>query len=512
MISIIKGKRDRQAAALANQKKRSARLLLSVLLALALWQAGTMLFSRYMGLGSFLVAPPAAVFGRLLALLTELSFWHRLWFSFFRILIGFFSALILAALLATAASRFSLLETLLWPYITVVKTTPVASFVILCLIWIGSANLSAVISFLMVLPIVYSNMLEGIRSTDLQLLEMADVFGAGWSRRILYIYLPQLKPYLISACSVSLGMTWKSGIAAEVIGIPGGSIGEMLYEAKIYLNARDLFAWTAIIILLSAAFEKLFMAVLQKSYRRLETMESNKSSGDVNAAAAMAAVSGTEMADCTEDLCQDCPNDHSTGPPEGAMPDILISGLHKTYTDKQVLRDYSAVFPAGQCTCIMGDSGVGKTTLFRILMGLTDADAGSISGVEGLKPSAVFQENRLCESLNAVANVRFACGNAVTGKRIRSQLTALGLENSMYQPVRELSGGMRRRVAIVRAIAAGGDILYLDEPLKGLDEQNKETVVAYIRNHANGRTILMVTHNADEVERMGGRLQVMQGV
>lgn len=124
----------------------------------------------------------------------------------------------------------------------------------------------------MVLPIVYANMLEGIRQTDQKLLEMAKLLRVGAGRRLLYIYLPQLRPYLITACSVALGLSWKAGIAAEVIGIPDGSIGERLYEAKVYLNSADLFAWTVVIIAVSIAFEKLFLWLLRAGYRRLEQM------------------------------------------------------------------------------------------------------------------------------------------------------------------------------------------------------------------------------------------------
>ncbi|MDD2497182.1 MAG: ABC transporter permease subunit, partial [Desulfitobacteriaceae bacterium] len=121
-----------------------------------------------------------------------------------------------------------------------------------------------------VLPIVYTNMLQGIKSTDTKLLEMAELFRVGWFKKMKYIYLPELKPYLISACSVSIGLSWKAGIAAEVIGIPDGSIGEKLYEAKVYLSSGDLFAWTAVIIVVSIAFEKLSLYLLKWVFLRLE--------------------------------------------------------------------------------------------------------------------------------------------------------------------------------------------------------------------------------------------------
>ena len=187
-----------------------------------------------------------------------------------RIASGFLLALAAGSLLAIIAGRYSFAEMILWPFIATIKSVPVASFIILCLIWLSSKNLSVFISFLIVLPIIYQNTLQGIKSTDKKLLEMAAVFRIGLFRRLKYIHIPNIKPYLISACSVSIGMSWKAGIAAEVIGIPDGSIGKRLYEAKIYLNSGDLFAWTTVIVAISIAFEKLFLFLLKKAYVLLE--------------------------------------------------------------------------------------------------------------------------------------------------------------------------------------------------------------------------------------------------
>ena len=135
---------------------------------------------------------------------------------------------------------------------------------IFCLIWIPSRNLSVFISFLMVLPVIYTNILEGIRQTDRQILEMAKVFQVSMGRQIRYIYVSQILPYFVSACRLSLGMCWKAGVAAEVIGVPKGSIGEKLYNAKIYLETPDLFAWTIVIIVISFVFEKCFLWLVRK--------------------------------------------------------------------------------------------------------------------------------------------------------------------------------------------------------------------------------------------------------
>lgn len=233
---------------------------------LVLWQAAAMALSQRL-----LLVSPIQVAVRLGSLLLEGSFWRTVLYSFLRIEAGFLLGLFAGAVLAAAAARFSLLEILIWPFMTAVKSVPVASFIILSLIWLGASGLSVFISFLMVLPIVYFNVLEGMKSTDRKLLEMAEVFAIPWGRRMRYLYLPQVKPFLLSACRTALGISWKAGIAAEVIGIPDGSIGERLYEAKIYLDTADLFAWTLVIVLLSALFEKLFLWGMKKGFARLES-------------------------------------------------------------------------------------------------------------------------------------------------------------------------------------------------------------------------------------------------
>ena len=208
---------------------------------------------------------PVSVIKRLTELIVMGDFWKSVVFSFVRIILGFSLALILGTVLAALSSAFFAVEMLMEPLIMVIKATPVASFIILCLIWIPSRNLSVFISFLMVFPVVYTNILEGIRQTDKQLLEMADSFGAGVGKKLQFIYLSQVMPYAVTACKLGLGLCWKAGIAAEVIGIPAGSIGEKLYKAKVYLETPDLFAWTIVIIAVSVGFEKIFMFALRRS-------------------------------------------------------------------------------------------------------------------------------------------------------------------------------------------------------------------------------------------------------
>lgn len=187
------------------------------------------------------------------------------------------------------------------------------------------------------------------------------------------------------------------------------------------------------------------------------------------------------------------------------MSDIILSDITKSFDDKTVLNGVSFTFPAGSTTCIKGPSGCGKTTLLRIIAGLEQKDGGTISGVPE-KISYVFQEDRLCEDFSAVSNITAVTGWTLSKEKIREHLSELGLEESARKPVRELSGGMKRRVAIARAVCYASELLILDEPFKGLDVKLRQSVMDYIKHHADGRTIICVTHDPAEADYMGGTL------
>ena len=226
------------------------------------WQLGAMALAAAYPHGELLLASPLASLRRLGELAATSAFWRAVGWSAARIFGGFLLACLAGTALAALAARYPLAEELLAPPVAAVKATPVASFIILALVWLDSRHLPVFISFLMVFPTVYLNLLEGIRQTDRKLLEMARVFHVPLTRRLRGIYLPQILPYFRSAVSLGLGLCWKAGIAAEVIGLPAGSMGERLYTAKIYFQTPDLFAWTAAVVAVSAVFERLFLRLV----------------------------------------------------------------------------------------------------------------------------------------------------------------------------------------------------------------------------------------------------------
>ena len=215
---------------------------------IAVWQTANLLIHN-----NIIFVGPLDMVKALAEQAADPAFWATILNSFARISLGFLGAFALSILLGSLAYLFPLVKELLDPVMLLIKSVPVASFVILALIWIGSRNLAVFTSFLVVVPMVYVSTLSGLKHTDKKLLEMARVFR-----------MPALLPYLVNGCRTALGMSWKSGVAAEVIGIPEGSIGEQLYYSKLYLDTAGLFAWTFVIIIISALFERFFLYLLKK--------------------------------------------------------------------------------------------------------------------------------------------------------------------------------------------------------------------------------------------------------
>ena len=246
-------------------KKINKAHILAIVFWLTVWQIISMIIDQ-----EILLVTPFATLKRLLKLSLELDFWKSIFYSFVKITTGFMLAFTVGIVTAIIASNKNNFKILIEPLILTIQAIPVASFVILCLIWISSKNLSILISFLMVLPVVYRNVLDGINNIPRELEDMAKVFKVSKIKKIRYIYLSEVAPYLRAACSISLGLCWKSGIAAEVIGMPANSIGEKLYTSKVYLNTPDLFAWTIVIILISICFQKSFLKLIDFLLKRLE--------------------------------------------------------------------------------------------------------------------------------------------------------------------------------------------------------------------------------------------------
>ena len=241
------------------KKNRRLSYLWPVIFWLLLWHIVSIIIDS-----KLILVSPLTVVGHLFVFIKEAEFWSTVLSSFVNIIGGFLLALLTGSMWAALSAKYKGIKQLLWPVILAIKTVPVASFIILALFWFSSQNLSVFISFLMVFPIIYTNVLKGIEETDEKLMEMAEVFQISLINKIRSLYIPQIMPYFRAGCSISLGLCWKSGIAAEVIGMPAGSMGERLQQAKVYWETADVLAWTVVIVIISLVFELLFLKILDK--------------------------------------------------------------------------------------------------------------------------------------------------------------------------------------------------------------------------------------------------------
>ena len=472
--------------------------MLTVVLWAALWQAAAVWIDNRIFLPS-----PLDVLQSLGTLLSSPAFFHSVGFSLGNIAKGFLLGVGIGTILAALASWSEFLCTFLSLPMRVIKATPVASFTILALLWIDSRRLSVLISFLMVLPIIYTNVLTGIRETDAGLLEMARVFRIRKSLRVRYLYAPAVLPYLFSACSVAIGLAWKSGIAAEVIGITKNSIGNHLYQAKIYLEIPELFAWTAVTIFISMLFEIVILRLLRMLEhvllgQRAETEGQAKEEKEVSETEDVSEKVMEEL--LTADEQEGAMTEQLTTRDEtDAKTDIVLSDITKAYGEHIVLQNLSLTLSAGHPVALMGSSGIGKTTLLRLVLGTESPEEGSIErGKNATNFSVVFQENRLCEETSVRRNLELVCRTKKQREEIPTLLARLGLAACESKRVSNLSGGMKRRVAIGRALLADAQVFLFDEPFQGLDPATKLAVMRLVKERIQGKTVLFVTHEKSE--------------
>lgn len=222
-----------------------------------------------LGHGGLFLATPGQTLAALARIAPTAGFWQRIAFSALRILAGFLLAVVGGLVLGAAGARWRRVRIFVEPVMQLIRAMPVASFVILALLWVRGENLSVVVSFTHVLPVVYAGVLAGIADTDPQLLEMARVYRLPLGARLRYIWLPGVFPSFSESCIAAMGMCWKSGVSAEVIGLPGHSVGDALYRAKITLSTPEVFAWTLVIVLLSALLSAAAARLLRAAKTRL---------------------------------------------------------------------------------------------------------------------------------------------------------------------------------------------------------------------------------------------------
>lgn len=238
--------------------KKAIHTAIAAVFWILVWEAAAIAVSQELILPS-----PITVAKTLFRLCGEKAFWISALVSLIRIISGLLSGIVLGTLLAALTVRFSLMDALVSPLMSVVRATPVASFIILALLWIGKARVPGFIASLMVIPVVWGAVRSAARQTDKELLEMARAYRFSKWHTVRLLYIPSVLPTWNASCVTAMGLAWKAGIAAEALCQPKKAIGSELYYAKIYLETPELFAWTALVILLSFLLEYGFKRLMK---------------------------------------------------------------------------------------------------------------------------------------------------------------------------------------------------------------------------------------------------------
>ena len=253
MIFIMKGKPEKKEYPLW------VRIILPVIFWLALWS----ILSAAIG-QEILLPSPAAVCRRLIELAGTTGFWAAAGLSLVRIFLGAAAGTAAGMFLAWLTFFSHPMDTIISPAIRILRATPVASFIILVLLWIKTGAVPGVISGLMVMPVIWQSVRSGFENTDPGMLEFAKAYGFGRFKTLKEVYIPSISPYFVSGLCTAAGFAWKSGVAAEVLCLPKTAIGTQVYYSKIYLETPSLFAWTAVVVVMSIVLEKLIKSLLRK--------------------------------------------------------------------------------------------------------------------------------------------------------------------------------------------------------------------------------------------------------
>lgn len=457
--------------------KKSGVKLLIISLWLLIWQLIHLAVNS-----KILMAGPKETFYSLKAILLSDGFFPIVINSSVSILYGLFMAVILSLLLSVISYNISIIKEFLKPLITLMKSIPVACFVILALLWTGSAHLSLLIVFIIAFPILYSQLLDGFTNMNNDKKEMAKDFHFTFLQKLIYVYIPSVFNAFVTSICISVGMSFKAGIAAEVIGQPPHSIGEQLYFAKLYLESGTLFAWTLVILLLSVISEKIivmFLLAVKNIFSYLCIFKSPVSYSE-------------PLTNTPENLKTDRHNGQ-----------IILKSVCKSFNDTPVIPPMNITISSGDTVAIIGQSGSGKTTLFNIIAKKISPDSGEILS-DSVNMSVLYQNTCLLDYGNGIFNVAIV-QNHISDNRIKKNislkmLSELLSEKDFIKPVKFMSGGMKRRVEIVRAFAMNSDIILLDEPFSGLDMENRLKVAEFIKKYQGGRSVVVTLHSKEEAE------------
>lgn len=443
--------------------------LLAVAVILMLWQ-----------LLSMAIAYPAIfpglvdLFLGIIQLLSTTEFYSTLATTILRGMVGFSISFVLAFLLALFAYYNKFFKSFFQPFLVLIRSIPVISLVLIALLWFSSDNLPVFIALLTMFPILYQNILSGFEHVDYKLIEMATVFGKSPLVRLFEIYLPASKNLILAGISTGLGFGWRAVIIGEVLAQPLKGIGSEMKHAQAFINLPELIAWTFIAVGVSYFFE-----LIVKKISHTNTIS-----------ASIFFKSGKKLVSHRK---------------WDSIKNIQLQNINLQFGENQIFKSLNINFSSLEINCIKAPSGRGKTTLLRIIASSEKISGGMVVKDKNYRIAYSFQDVRLLPWLTVEQNIAFAFDNNHILSVEQSEIISLMLEKLQLSAQKnslpaELSGGQQQRVGLARALAAQSDILLLDEPLNGLDNELKQTIISWIEHWTNNYKPLIIWATHEKIQ------------
>ena len=436
--------------------------------------------------GSELILPgPHQTLKALVKLMGTGDFYLNVLWTVIRTVLGIVISFGLGVVFSVLAFRSMPLREFLTLPVNFFKSIPVMAIIIYVILLVKSDWVAVVVCFLMCFPIAYTNILNGLEALDIKNIELSGMLKLSSRQRERYIIRPSLDTQIKTALSLITAMSWKVVVASEVLAIPKHSIGYQMLNSKYYLETADLFAYMIVLIVLSLLMEKLVGCI--------SAAEPVKLSKAVIREAAKAPLYKSEQGSC-----------------EVVLSHVTKSFINEDGSESEALSDFSHTFGKG-ITALLGPSGRGKTTIARLVSGLIQPDKGTVDAGSSERTGYLFQEDRLLPWLNVRANMLLAClsGNAAGAdpdEAVKEMAAKLEIEDALEMMPYELSGGMAHRVALGRTLMYGGNVLILDEPFRGLDEELTdritERIAGELKPSDHDRTVILITHDENLAENL----------
>ena len=443
--------------------KKLLPTFLSVVTILILWQLVAVL------VGYPAIFPPLnQLFVDSFQLLLKSDFYTSLGATVLRGMIGFVLSFLLALFAGGIAAHSRFWKQFFNPIVVIIRSVPVISVVLVALLWFSPPQLPVFIALLTMFPVLYQSVLSGFEHVDPKLVEMSTVFGNSKWKTFLKIYLPSAKMLIISGVSTATGFGWRAIIIGEVLAQPIHGIGSGMKMAQVYLNVSELFAWTLVAVFISYLFDLMIHSLAKVRFSSFFTKsEAHLFNVDKNV----------------------------------SIKKITVSNLFKSFGNTAIFENMNFQFSSEKIFLLKAPSGRGKTTYLRLLSGIVKPDSGKIASENCMSVAYSFQDSRLCSWLTVNENIKFAVPirskfDEVPDGFINEIITELELTDEINKYPHQLSGGQQQRVALARALAATPDLLLLDEPLNGLDNQLKLKIMKFIDEYIlkNKPLVIWATH------------------